>query len=210
MIPKFFYLFLLSFAFFRPCLSQEAKYEISEDLAYVLWSIMAAYEGEYDFNELWRTLENLKNNKIESKPLAECYKSLAICLEKKAEEKHLLNLQTANSYLEKVSTTTGFHEIIKGRLYYKVLCSGKGEVIDSSSPLLSYREQSLNERVLAENSKGVRLACSEMISGLRLGIEGMKLGEKREVIIHPELAYGEFPKPEPNSLIIIEVTLLAP
>jgi len=30
------------------------------------------------------------------------------------------------------------------------------------------------------------------------------VGEKREIFLHPDLAYGEFPKPEPNSLIVCD------
>lgn len=37
----------------------------------------------------------------------------------------------------------------------------------------------------------------------------MRVGEKREIFIHPDLAYREFPKPEPYSLIIIEVSLVS-
>lgn len=49
-----------------------------------------------------------------------------------------------------------------------------------------------------------------MITGLRSGLEGMSVGEKREVYVDPDLAHREFPKPEPYSLIIVEITVISP
>ncbi|MCP5505405.1 MAG: FKBP-type peptidyl-prolyl cis-trans isomerase [Chlamydiales bacterium] len=68
----------------------------------------------------------------------------------------------------------------------------------------------MDGKILSKNPLGIRLPLSETIIGLRKGMKGMRTGEKRELHIHPNLAYGEFPKPEPNSIIIIEVTLVSP
>ncbi|QVL54977.1 MAG: FKBP-type peptidyl-prolyl cis-trans isomerase [Simkaniaceae bacterium] len=173
---------------------------------------MTTYEGEYNFDELSDNLQKLSTGKLKPKPLNDCYASLTESLEKKAEEKELLNLQAANSYLRKISNMNGIYEVVKDRLYYRVLSLGKGEEIKSvnNTPLVAFREKTLTGEVLSENVSGIRIPFSEMIPGLRRGLEGMNVGEKREIYIHPDLAYREFPKPEPYSLIIIEITVISP
>ncbi|MGZ8920307.1 MAG: FKBP-type peptidyl-prolyl cis-trans isomerase, partial [Limisphaerales bacterium] len=51
----------------------------------------------------------------------------------------------------------------------------------------------------------------ECIAGLRLGIEGMREGGRRELVVSPHLAYGEAGIPgrvPPNAVLRFEVELL--
>jgi peptidylprolyl isomerase len=55
------------------------------------------------------------------------------------------------------------------------------------------------------------LGASEVISGWDQGVEGMKVGGRRELIIPPELAYGESGAPPaipPNETLIFVIDLL--
>lgn len=190
---------------------KKSQLSVSDDLAHVLWNVMKSYEGEYDFQELVSTLSKLNEKKIKDKPLDKCYSSLLEVLAKRASEKAVLNLQMANSFLQKLEETPGVNEVVKHKLYYKVIKPGKGESISNftHSPLISFKEKTLNGEILSEYSSGIRIPLSETISGLQKGMIGIKVGEKREIFIHPDLAYGEFPKPESNSLVVIEVTLIS-
>lgn len=56
------------------------------------------------------------------------------------------------------------------------------------------------------------LGASEVIPGWDQGVEGMKVGGRRELIIPPELAYGEVGSPPaiaPNETLIFVIDLLA-
>ena len=212
------YLFFLSIITCSFCYSKNSKNQpleqqqsqVSEDLAHVIWNIMTTYEGEYNFQELMLNLKKIKAGKIQEKPLKDCYASLITALNNKVKEKEILNLQAAESYLHKISTREDMHEIVKDKLYYKIANTGAGEELkNNNAPLISFRERDLNGETLSENTSGVRISLSEMIPGLRKALQGMKVGEKREIFIHPDLAYREFPKPEPYSLIIIEVSLIS-
>jgi peptidylprolyl isomerase len=56
------------------------------------------------------------------------------------------------------------------------------------------------------------LGASEVIPGWDQGVEGMKVGGQRELIIPPELAYGESGSPPvigPNETLVFVIDLLA-
>ncbi|PWU14781.1 MAG: hypothetical protein C5B45_03895 [Chlamydiae bacterium] len=133
--------------------------------------------------------------RIQAKPLKDCYASLITSLNNKIKEKEILNLQAAASYLCKISNREDIHEIVKGKLYYKTVTTGAGEELKNTNntPLISFRERDLHGETLSENILGIRISLSEMIPGLRKALQGMRVGEKREVFIHPDLAYREFP-----------------
>lgn len=211
--------FLLTITYCTCCFSKnrenlslkQHQSQVSEDLAHVVWDIMETYEGEYNFQEVLLTLKKLNAGQVKSKPLKDCYTSLITSLAKKATEKEMLNLQAAESYLCQIANREDIHEIVKDRLYYKIITAGVGEENKNikNAPLISFREKTLSGKILSENTSGIRISLSEMIPGLRQALEGMKVGEKRELFIHPNLAYREFPKPEPYSLIVIEVSLIS-
>lgn len=191
--------------------SQKSQTLVSDDLAHVLWHVMKSYDHEYDFQELVSMLTQLNEGKIKNKPIAECYTSLLGVLEKKASENAILNLQSANSFLKQLEFNHEINEVIKHKLYYKIITPGKGKPINDFSrpPLISFKEKTLSGEILSECSSPIRIPLSETISGLQKGLFGIKVGEKREIFIHPDLAYRDFQKPEPFSLIIIEVSLIA-
>ncbi|MDD5711090.1 MAG: FKBP-type peptidyl-prolyl cis-trans isomerase [Candidatus Colwellbacteria bacterium] len=56
------------------------------------------------------------------------------------------------------------------------------------------------------------LGAGQVIPGWEQGVEGMRIGEKRRLIIPPELAYGTIGTPDgpipPNATLIFEIELL--
>ncbi|NIV17500.1 MAG: FKBP-type peptidyl-prolyl cis-trans isomerase [Woeseiaceae bacterium] len=93
----------------------------------------------------------------------------------------------AGDYVE-VHYTGWFHDETSG--------DGRGDKFDSSVD----RRQRFN----------FTLGANEVIKGWDQGVAGMLIGEKRELTIAPELAYGERGYPgaiPPNSTLIFEVEL---
>jgi hypothetical protein len=52
------------------------------------------------------------------------------------------------------------------------------------------------------------IKISDLIPGLALALKEMKVGEKREIFIHPAFAYGENSNMDPNLSLIARVELL--
>ena len=99
-----------------------------------------------------------------------------------------------------------------GKLLYKVLNSGTGSAIkEDSFPLVHFTEKDLDGEILYDTHKSnspIRLALDETILGFKLGVTGMKVGERREIVVHPDLAYKKLGKTKPNQLLIYDVTVL--
>jgi len=125
------------------------------------------------------------------------------------------NLQEAESYLQKNATATGIVCLENGKVQYKVIQEGKGEVVtDEMMPTINYNATYSNGQKLgsSEQTGGpIEVRLDETIPGFRMGVMGMKVGEKRQIFIHPDLGYGKSGQ-LPNGLLIfeIEVTKLTP
>ena len=74
-----------------------------------------------------------------------------------------------------------------------------------------YRGKKFDSSLDAGQPYTFRLGAGDVIAGWDQGIEGMRVGGKRELMIPPQLAYGEQGAPPaipPNSVLVFEVQLL--
>lgn len=79
--------------------------------------------------------------------------------------------------------------LIPNRLYCEVTQEGKEEGKSHNYMWISYSIQSADKKNLSSENE-VLVNLNNTIPGFRLGVRGMKIGEKRKIWIHPELAYG--------------------
>lgn len=118
------------------------------------------------------------------------------------------NLNEALSFLDANRKREGVVALEEGKLQYEILKKGEGEQVQLyNSPLVRLK----NEKDIFESSpKDEILALDETITGLKLGIIGMKEGEVRKLYIHPDLAFKESHRLDPHnySLLIFEVEIL--
>jgi FKBP-type peptidyl-prolyl cis-trans isomerase len=71
-----------------------------------------------------------------------------------------------------------------------------------------------NGRIFDQSKKPFQfgLGCGEVITGWDLGVSGMKVGGKRNLIIPPQMAYGKSGAPPtipPNATLVFDVELLS-
>ncbi len=101
-------------------------------------------------------------------------------------------------------------------LQIEVLEKGKGDTAESGQIVSVHYTGTLTDGTKFDSSvdRGTpfkfALGAGQVIKGWDLGVEGMKVGEKRKLTIAPELAYGERgigPIP-PNSTLLFDVELI--
>lgn len=130
------------------------------------------------------------------------------------EDQKANNLAQAEDYLKTISLDPSFIELVPQKLYYKKLNEGNGQSIGPEDILLANYTASVLELnkeipVFSPDTSPISISVGDTISGFAQGVEGMQIGERRKLFIHPELAYGTFGgKIDPNQLLIIDVEVV--
>lgn len=132
----------------------------------------------------------------------------------------VLALITINGKQE-IPQNNAMQNIQKEGVKITTLQEGKGEVVKKGDILVvNYTGKLANGTVFDSNVDPkfehvdpfiFELGTDGMIKGWNMGIEGMKVGEKRMVEISPEFAYGEAGVGNiipPNSTLTFEIELL--
>lgn len=123
-------------------------------------------------------------------------------------KKALLNLTAANSHFEMLSKDNSLRAIVAKQLYFKTTLAGSGkELKDIDRVRMGYVIEDPEGNVLFANHD-IWLNLSQTISGFAHGVQGMHVGEKRTLFIHPALAYGALTTLPPCIELIIKVHLL--
>lgn len=122
------------------------------------------------------------------------------------------NLHAANDYFSKMSGDKKIVIIEPGKLGYEIIKEGSGTVVEPHSNVqLNYEGKFIDGTVFGsskETGGPVSISLDQTVPGFSKGITGMKEGEKRRIIVHPDLGYGTTGHLPPNSLLIFEVELV--
>ncbi|MEO8376871.1 MAG: FKBP-type peptidyl-prolyl cis-trans isomerase [Candidatus Sumerlaeota bacterium] len=131
--------------------------------------------------------------------------------------KKVENLEAAKKFLEENKTKDGVKTTASG-LQYKVLSSGDAAG-KSPSPedivKVNYKGTLIDGKEFDSSEKNggpIEFPVGKVIKGWTEALQLMKPGDKWQLFIPPDIAYGEAgspPKIEPNSALIFEVELLS-
>lgn len=186
------------------------KREISECLADILWNDLAQESLDYDLEMVLKTIRKNSQGKRESSTNPRL--QLSKYIERANEQEALNALERAEDFLSNFLSQNGTIVLRPGKVMYKVINPGNGPNIkESTSPLLHFSEKDLDGEILYDTRKSnnpIRLNLDEATLGFKLGIVGMRVGERREIVVHPELAYKKLGKTKPNQLLIYDVAIL--
>ena len=141
----------------------------------------------------------------------ECEEAFRLMEKYSHEELLSRNLEEAENFLKKNSQLDGVIEIQPNKLQYKVLQTGTGDLVTKELvPTINYSATYLNGISLGSSDQHggpIEIELKETISGFRLGLLGMKVGEKRRLFIHPDLGYRKGGQ-SPNGLLIFDVEVI--
>lgn len=122
------------------------------------------------------------------------------------------NLKAANAFLEANKSKPNIVIVEPGKLQYKILSPGTGEVVkEHGTPMIKYKGSYIDGTVFGNSDDAggsINLPLDQTIPGFSKSIVGMKEGEKRQIFIHPDLGYGTTGHLPPNSLLIFEVEVI--
>ncbi len=121
------------------------------------------------------------------------------------------NLEEADGFLSKNAKAEGVIEIIPQKLQYKIVKEGSGELVkEHSTPSISYEGTFIDGTVFGSSldDEPVSLPLDQTIPGFSKGLVGAKVGEKRILFVHPDLAYGTSGQLPPNKALIFTIEIL--
>jgi FKBP-type peptidyl-prolyl cis-trans isomerase len=208
------------FTTYRKSSSQIPQKELrqySQHYGYSLWEEMKRFPIAFSLDDVivgMKASEEGKSLSEEEGTDAEFLKKLAVIRQESLEKQATANLKAAVDFLEKISQKSNILSIEAGRLYSEITAPGTGEwsVEPSSTSYFHYTIMTIDgEKIIdtrAENTpKQVDLTTA--FPCFTKGVVGMKLGEKRILYAHPDLAYGRLRQiVPPDVLVIIEVEAL--
>lgn len=126
--------------------------------------------------------------------LALCF-CLFACSKPVSEQEIQANLKASQAWLAENLKQPGVAVTTEG-LQYKVIEATDGCAIDASAPVTVHYEGRLSRDAQVFDSSYLRdkpasFSLNRVIKGWQIGVPMMKLGEKWELYIPPELAYGK-------------------
>lgn len=122
------------------------------------------------------------------------------------------SLKTCDEYFAKLHLDTTLNPISVKKLYYKITQLGNGKAISSQAKIkVHYTIFSPDNKIIADtrtSGEPIQLDLAETISGFVWGVQGMKIGETREIFIHPTFAYGIYTTLEKGIYLKVLVSLI--
>ncbi len=118
------------------------------------------------------------------------------------------NLAAAQSQCVALSKDPSMQAVIPDQLYVKIVQQGVGEAIEGVNRLrLKYVIEDSSGNILFAHPD-IWINLSDTIPGFLHGVQGMRIGEKRTLFVHPALGYGALTTLPPCALLVVHVQLL--
>lgn len=121
------------------------------------------------------------------------------------------NLAEGNAFIEKYAAEAGIQKLDDG-IHKKVMKAGDGAVPTKEDKVKINYRGTFTDGTMFDESKGepLVLGVSNFVGGFSTALQNMKVGEKAQVVIRGDKAYGMNPPPgfPPNKTLIFEIELL--
>ncbi len=193
----------------KPAEQKKEIVKISEAFGHLIGKNLESIGLELDLQAVVKGLKDAAAGKTSPMTESECIQAISVAQEAAFTETAKKNLTQADEFLKKNTSQAGIVSCEEGKVQYKIEKEGAGEALKAGDcPLINYVGKFLDGSVFGDSQEPEPFALDEVISGLRVGLIGMKEGEKRTIFIHPDCAYGTKGSLPPNSLLTFEIELL--
>jgi FKBP-type peptidyl-prolyl cis-trans isomerase len=122
------------------------------------------------------------------------------------------NIKVAEDFFKKLNSEKSFICVFPFKLYYKVMKKGNGSILDDRTNVtVHYNIKTPDDTILIDTwlrGLPMKLNLLETFPGFAKGVKGMRIGEMREIFIHPSLAYGLYTTLEKGIYLKATVQLL--
>ena len=169
------------------------------------------YKG---FEEAFKLGEN--DDKFTQEEIQKAYVERAKYVQEKLKQKAEENKKLGKEYIEKFKKEKDVKELEDG-VYYKVVKNGNGDVVgEDNIAKVSFVVKNIKGEVL-ESMEDKKVDSIDMdpamvkqiLPGLGVALEKMKVGDKWEIVVYSDKAYGDDVPPgslvEPGETLIFEI-----
>lgn len=180
-------------------------------------NIMQKFPGVDNDQFLQAMQDAIKNKKarLTDEQIAQAFKTHEEKMQNELKAAADRNTQRGKQFIEKYKQQKGAKPLAEG-MYYKVLKSGKGTTPRPESTVEVHYKGTLVDGTVFDSSyqrgQPVTFPLNRVIKGWTIAVQKMQPGDKWEVVIPPELAYGANGAPGgkigPNETLIFEIELL--
>lgn len=123
------------------------------------------------------------------------------------------NLLDSENFLQKNKTKEGIVSLDQDKVQYQITAEGKGAILKKEdTPIIRYQAMTLDGTVISDSTQlsqeCLTLSLQETAPGIQKGMEGMRVGEKRTIHIHPSMTLNNWEVLAPNTLITFQVELV--
>lgn len=189
--------------------TQEETQLISQNLGHLLVDTLHEYAPYYDLDTVLETVRRIEKKEETLISPDKCQQALFDFKCKMIEEETQQNLRAAEKFLTVLAQQEGVVEVQKDKLYYMIIQKGEGSTIEkNSTPVFHFTETNLSNRIIRdtrEQNQPIQIKLSETIAGFQLGVSGMRVGERRKIYVHSNLAYRKLSR---QQLSIFDVEIV--
>ncbi len=194
-----------------------SKEDVSFSIGYTIGADMAQRGVEIDADELAQGIRaglGVNESRLTPEQIQQCLFSFQMQMQQQQFAQAKGNFDAGLAYLNQNSTQEGV-TVTESGLQYRVIASGDGATPSIDDEVAARYRGTLIDGTEFDSSPGeeaVAFPVNRVIPGWVEALQMMKVGDKWELVIPSELAYGEGGAPQgnigPNEVLIFEIELV--
>lgn len=200
-----------------PMLTSASKEDVSFAIGYSIGADMAQRGADFNTDQLTEGLRaglGEIESRLTQEQIAQSLFSFQMQMQQKMMEQAKESLAKGQAYLDANAQKEGV-KVTESGLQYKVLTQGDGATPTLDDVVQARYKGSLIDGTVFDQSEGdetVSFPVARVIEGWVEALQMMKVGDKWELTIPSNLAYGEMGSPQgaigPNEVLVFEIELV--